>query len=196
MKRLVASIAVSAVAVIVGAAGWSLIGDAGPAFADSSEPTNMGVMMLEEFDYGLGADFANSSTEVHVVSGVTEFTIRRPVGAPLAVTGRGVLVLEELDYGLDANFAISSPVVPAASGEFKIRGPVGPSFTTGRGVLVLEELDYGLGADFAISIPEIPIASGVSEVRFWRPSDSLTVTGRGVLVLEELDYGLGADFGN
>ena len=150
MKRLVASIAVSAVAVIVGAAGWSLIGDAGPAFADTSEPTNMGVMVLEELDYGLGADFANSSTEVHVVSGVTEFTIRRPVSAPLAVTGRGVLVLEELDYGLDANFAISSPVVPIASSEFKIRRPVGaPLAVTGRGVLALEELDYGLGADFA-----------------------------------------------
>ncbi len=150
MKRLVASIAVSAVAAIVGVAGWSLIGDAGPAFADSSEPTNMGVMMLEELDYGLGADFAISSTEVHVVSGVTEFTIRRPVSAPLAVTGRGVLVLEELDYGLDANFAISSPVVPTASGVSEVRfwRPGDSRTVTGRGVLVLEELDYGLGADF------------------------------------------------
>ena len=160
MKRLIAAIAVSgfALALTVGAAVGPLIGNATPAFADTSEPlaagtdlTDKGVFVLEELDYELPiatvqakrqnrsvvtSDITDSGVFVlegpGTGAGISALMAQRPIQGAIAVTDRGVFVLEERDYELSTVFAATTP---------ERQNPAGwSSELTDRGVFVLEDL--------------------------------------------------------
>ena len=162
MKRLIASIAVSGFALValVSAAAVPLVGDATPAFADTSETTaaeiqltDMGVFVLEELDYELPISHAKRQNRSVVTIDVTE---------------NGVFVLEGFDYGVGAGSGIS---------QYRTWGSVLSSMAmTDRGVFVLEGLDYVPAKVIGIGIPEHQNRAG------W----SSELTDRGVFVLEEL----------